>query len=81
MRGAAIALFRKPIDRIISAYLFGEGLMLPLGCDLKIKELVFKARIELQRNSSYKFPITRYVGLDGMSNCQTKMILGYKVIE
>ena len=69
----AITNFRLPIDRIISAYLFGGGLMTPHGMSLKLRSYI----INLKRNQ-INVSINTYTKYPGIEHCQTKMVLGYE---
>lgn len=65
-------MFRNPIDRIISAFLFADGMMIPRGFP------DYSAEPELRKNiTSSKYPIYTYATTPGIPQCQTKMIMGY----
>lgn len=73
MKGKIVSMFRKPIDRIISAFLF--SLMLPQGSPYtKSDALMEQIRQEIL---SSKTPVYTYSQTLGMSSCQTKMVLGH----
>lgn len=66
-----ITVFRKPEERLISAFLF-NGMMIPLGSPWKLKARYIKAQL-----ASKPHPILHYANLSGIASCQTKMVLGY----
>jgi hypothetical protein len=72
---STVTLLRDPYDRMISSFLHGKGvhqMMFPIGFRDRVK-----LKYALRRNiSSSKYPILSYASLDGMSGCQTKMVLG-----
>lgn len=73
---STVTLLRDPYDRMISSFLHGKGvhqMMFPIGFRDRIK-----LKYALRRNiTSSKYPILSYASLDGMSGCQTKMVLGF----
>lgn len=71
MKGATVTLLRKPSDRLISAFLFNDGMMLPRGSPWKKASRAVKDVI-----NSTLIPIGTYSLLPGVDGCQTKMILG-----
>jgi hypothetical protein len=60
-----ITMVRNPMERLLSGFLFRDGLHLIE--DNKVKQTI--------RNSNY--PILAYATTPGISSCQTKMIIGY----
>ena len=66
-------MFRNPIDRIISAFLFADGMMIPRGFP------DYSIEMELRKNiTSSKYPIYTYAITPGIPQCQSKMIMGYE---
>jgi hypothetical protein len=70
-KGATITLLREPSDRLISAFLFNDGMMLPRGSPWRQASQAVKSII-----NSTACPISTYASLPGVEGCQTKMILG-----
>lgn len=70
-KGSVVTLFRKPMNRIISAFLFHEGMMLPRGSPWKAAGRVVKEIINHTR-----VPIDTYARMPGVASCQSKMVLG-----
>ena len=70
-KGAVVTLFRKPADRLISAFLFQEGMMFPRGSPWKVNGKSLKAVI-----NNTRVPIFTYASMPGVAGCQTKMVLG-----
>lgn len=65
-------MFRKPIERLISAFLFADGIMIPRGF------YNYDHEAEVRKNvTSSSVPIYTYAMIRGISQCQTKMIMGY----
>lgn len=75
-KGVVVTLFRRPVDRLISAFLFHEGMMLPRGSPWKVIGKSLKAVINTTR-----VPIFTYTGMPGVAGCQTKMVLGLQCGE
>jgi hypothetical protein len=71
-KGAVVTMFRKPMDRIISAFLFADGMHIPRGHPLGDFEHEIRANL-----SKTPHPIISYAGFLGIPHCQTKMVLGY----
>ena len=67
--GSIVSIFRKPVFRLISSFLF--NMMIPTGNvyspNATLPEYVHKA----------KYPLIAYSKVPGMSSCQIKMVLGY----
>ena len=68
----AITIFRRPSDRLISAYLFNGGLMQPHGMSMKLR-----THISTLKKSKANVSIETYAKFPGIQHCQTKMVLGY----
>ena len=68
-----LTLFRKPINRLISAFLFDKGGMLPAGFPNREKS----THIIHQHILNSKHPIVTYSKYHGISSCQYKMLYGY----
>jgi hypothetical protein len=76
MKGRIVTMFREPRNRIISAFLFSSGLMLPKGFDIKPSHQEERKQIKNHLlNTSH--PIVSYASYPGIPSCQTKMVLGY----
>jgi hypothetical protein len=73
MMGNTITLFRKPMSRIISAFLF--DIMLPQGFGNRTPEVKQQIR---ERINSTDSPVYAYSQIPGIANCQTKMVLGFR---
>lgn len=71
-KGAVVTMFRKPINRIISAFLFADGMHIPRGHPLGDFENEIRANL-----SKTEHPIVSYARYLGIPHCQTKMVLGY----
>lgn len=73
-RGTILTMFRNPLDRLISAYLFDpKGGMLPMGYPHRgIDEAAIHSYI-----NNATVPIVAYATLSAIPSCQTKMMLGY----
>lgn len=73
--GSSVALFRKPRNRLVSAFLFEKGMMIPPGHlhsqNETLQEEIFKYI------SNTTFPIMTYANYIGIRSCQTKMVLGH----
>jgi hypothetical protein len=72
MKGSVVAIFRHPMNRIISAYLFNGEMMIPTGMPWGERYVIYNAR----KSNTY-LPIYQYVQLPGMTGCQTKLVLGH----
>ncbi len=72
MKGYVVAIFRHPMNRIISAYLYNNEMMIPTGMPWEERYPIYNARTE----GKY-LPIYQYVQLPGMTGCQTKLTLGH----
>jgi hypothetical protein len=71
MNRTAVAMFRKPVDRIISSFLF--NVMQPAGLERYNRTRdQLKAYIQQSPN-----PFSTYVKLHGINACQTKMVMGH----
>jgi hypothetical protein len=71
-KGATVTIFRQPINRLISAFLFADGVMIPRGF------YDYELEAEVRRNvTSSPHPIYAYATLRGISQCQAKMVMGY----
>jgi hypothetical protein len=68
-----ISSFREPSSRLISAFLFDKGGMLPAGFPNRERD---KDKIHNFVLNS-QTPIIEYAKIIGISSCQTKMVLGY----
>lgn len=73
MKGNTITLFRKPLSRIISAFLF--DMMLPQGFGNRTPEVKQQWREHINKTDS---PVYAYSQIPGIANCQTKMVLGFR---
>lgn len=73
MKGNTITLFRKPMSRVISAYLF--DMMLPQGFGTRTPEVKQMWRQYINSTDS---PVYAYSQIPGIPNCQTKMVLGFR---
>lgn len=74
IKGKIITMFRNPMNRIISAFLFDKrGGMLPAGYP---KRDTNTNEIHNYINNSSN-PIYTYASLEPIHSCQTKMLLGY----
>lgn len=73
--GSTVALFRKPRNRLVSAFLFGNGMMIPPGHLYSQNETMQKEIFQYIANTSY--PIMTYSSFVGIRSCQTKMVLGH----
>ena len=72
--GTILTMFRKPVDRLISAFLYDpRGGMLPAGYPQRDSR---EAEIHSQINNA-TFPIVAYANLPPIHSCQVKMLLGY----
>ena len=71
-KGAVITVFRKPIDRIISAFLFADGMHIPRGHPLGDLENEVRANL-----SKTTHPMISYANFLGIPHCQSKMVMGY----
>ena len=71
-KGTVVALFRHPMNRIISAYLYNNEMMIPTGMPWDERYPIYNARTE-----GRYLPIYQYVQLPGMTGCQTKLTLGH----
>jgi hypothetical protein len=76
MKGHVVAIFRHPMSRIISAYLFRNEMMIPNGMPFDQRYPIHNARA-----AGIYLPIYDYVRLPGMTGCQTKLALGHKCGE
>ena len=72
MKHSIVTIFRNPMGRIISQYLF--GLMIPAGNPYRESQTVEFVHNIIKHASS---PIYAYVTVPGLASCQTKMMLGY----
>ena len=72
MKGHVVAIFRHPVNRIISAYLYNNEMMIPTGMPFAERYPIYNARA-----AGYYLPIYDYVRLPGMTGCQTKLTLGH----
>lgn len=72
--GTILTMFRRPVDRLISAYLFDpRGGMLPAGYPLReSQETTIHGRI-----NNATVPVVAYASLPAIHSCQTKMLLGH----
>jgi hypothetical protein len=73
--GSTVALFRKPKARLISAFLFEGGMMIPPGHLYSTNETHHPIIFEYIRNTTH--PIMTYANYLGIPSCQTKMVLGH----
>lgn len=73
MNHTVVTLFRKPMDRLISAFLF--DIMIPQGSPFTTSPEVMEDMRSKVRQSDN--PIYAYSQTRGIKSCQTKMILGY----
>ena len=73
--GSTVALFRKPRNRLVSAFLFEGGMMIPPGHLLSVNETAQQEFFERTRKSPN--PIITYANYEGIRSCQTKMVLGH----
>lgn len=73
--GSTVALFRKPRNRIVSAFLFGTGMMIPPGHLHSPNETMQQEIFRYISNTTY--PIMTYANFLGIRSCQTKMVLGH----
>ena len=71
MPGSIATLFRNPLNRIVSAFLF-SGIMFPFGSVVDVNGTNTRRQI-LQSPC----PICAYASYPGMTSCQTKMVLGF----
>ena len=72
MKGYVVAIFRHPMNRIISAYLYNNEMMIPTGMPWDERYPIYNARTD-----GRYLPIYQYVQLPGMTGCQTKLTLGH----
>lgn len=70
MRGHVVSIFRDPLKRMVSAYIF-TGMMVPLALTPSSRNKIMHAR-----SMNYSMPIQEYAALPGIPACATKMILG-----
>jgi hypothetical protein len=70
---STVTVFRNPMERLISAYFFNDGMMFPLGEPYRGTQQQMK-KTQLRNTSA---PIISYAYLEGIPSCQTKMVLGY----
>lgn len=81
MKYSTVSVFRRPIDRLISAFLFRGGVMIPRGSVYHSKyynETVHKAAVAFKRSiRSATYPIVAYANHPEIPSCQAKMVLGY----
>lgn len=76
LKNHVVTLFRKPAERIISAFLHGRGrdqMMFPRGYPERVK-VKYPTRANISRSD---YPIYAYASLEGMLGCQTKMLMGF----
>lgn len=74
--GSTVALFRKPRNRLISAYLFGDrGMMIPPGHLHALNETYHLEIFSYIQSTPY--PLITYANYLGIPSCQTKMVLGH----
>lgn len=73
--GTTVTLFRRPRNRLISAFLFNAGMMIPPGHLYSVNESYQPEIFKYIRNSEY--PIMTYANYMGIPSCQTKMVLGH----
>lgn len=73
--GSTVALFRKPRNRLVSAFLFGSGMMIPPGHLHSPNETMQAEIFKYISNTTY--PIMTYARYLGIPSCQTKMVLGH----
>lgn len=77
MNHTVLTMFREPRDRLVSAFLFNEGIMLPRGYKIPPHAIA-----ELKRNiSNSPHPILSYAQLPGIASCQMKMLIGHNCGE
>lgn len=73
--GSTVALFRKPRNRLISAFLFEGGMMIPPGHLFSLNETYQKEIFKYISNTTY--PIMTYGNFIGIPSCQIKMVMGH----
>jgi hypothetical protein len=73
--GSTVALFRKPRNRLVSAFLFNGGMMIPPGHLHSQNETEQLEIFKYIRSTAY--PIMTYSNYLGIPSCQTKMVLGH----
>ena len=74
-RGHGVGLFRKPQQRIMSAFAAGlHHYGMKASDSIQMRDTV----LEAARKNDYMGSLRAYVNWPGISSCQTKMILGYK---
>ena len=73
MNGTVATVFRKPINRLISAFLFNKGGMLGIHQHLQIKD----HQAVREKILASQYPIYNYSQETGIPSCQTKMVLGH----
>jgi hypothetical protein len=71
-KGAVVTMFRSPISRLISAFLFADGVMIPRGFYNYDLEVQVRMNVTQSRH-----PIHAYAMVPGISQCQAKMVMGY----
>ena len=74
-RGHAVGLFRKPQQRVMSAYASG---LHHYGMKDSDSTRMRNAVLEAARNGDSLGSLRTYVNWRGIPSCQTKMVLGYK---
>ena len=81
MKHSTVSVFRQPVDRLISAFLFRTGIMIPRGSVYHTKyynETILGAAAAFKRKiRSAPYPIVAYANHSEIPSCQAKMVLGY----
>lgn len=70
VKGITVTMFRDPAERLISAFLFNDGVMLPPGFRSKFSRPEVKKHVR-----SAPVPIIEYANTPGIASCQTKMVM------